>query len=643
MKPRLPFFFLVALLLAACNMSLAQDVTPPPGAVQQPPAQQPTHGPVYPAQAPDLQNGAAIYAEKCAACHGETGQGDGAMSAQLADQGITVPALGTSEIARQASPADWFLTVSLGNLQKFMPAFTSLSEQQRWDVVAYAQSLSLPPEQISLGARLFNENCAACPTDAFQDQQKMAALSQDELVSLLATGGEGLPALGETLSQDELNAVAAYLRSQTWSASSPAPATATVIPTSETALSVSPSPAEASGTPSAGETPIPEGDAVEGTPQAEVSPEATVLPEGIGTVSGKIVNGSGGDLPGGLSVTLRGFDHAMQANAEPQEVVHQSTSTSQDNSFRFESVEMPSERIFFVEVVYQGVTYQSDLVFGKAGESEIALPDVKVYESTAETSALAIDELFVFTEFNADGTVRVFEQFYLTNQGNQTVTVETDGTSIPFLPMPEGGNGLAFQISQDSAPLLDFEKGFALPPSSERYGIIAFYAFPYEKKLNLTLPFALPVTSAKVVVPEGIQAQSAQLTDEGVREMQPGARFQIYSANGLQNGETLEMTLTGKVKSAATASGLFQNQSLLIGIGAFGIVLILAGVWLYMRDRNATEDEWVDEDESEVFESAEEVMDAIIALDDLHRAGKIPDETYQERRAALKEQLKELS
>jgi len=36
------------------------------------------------------------------------------------------------------------------------------------------------------------------------------------------------------------------------------------------------------------------------------------------------------------------------------------------------------------------------------------------------------------------------------------------------------------------------------------------------------------------------------------------------------------------------------------------------------------------------------VMDAIIALDDLHRAKKIPDEAYQARRAELKEQLKEI-
>lgn len=636
MKFRLLLFSLTALLLAACNMTLAQDVTPPPGAVQSAPLQ-PTHGPLYPPRPPDLQNGAAIYAEKCAACHGETGLADGAMSAQLTSQGVAVPALGSPDVARKASLAGWFLFVTQGNMEKFMPAFTSLNEQQRWDVAAYAQSLSLSAEQISLGAQLFDENCAGCPTEAFSGQEKMAVLSTEDLVSILVTGGEGIPALGETLSQDELNAMAVYLRSLTLGASSPTPVPAAVTVTAEAAASVTPSPAGASGTPSAEEIPLENGE------QAEASPEATVQPQGLGTVSGKVVHGSGGDLPAGLSVTLRGFDHAMDSSAEPQEVVNLSAKTGKDNTFRFENVEIPEGRIFFVEVEYQGIPFQSGWAFTRAGETEIVLPDVAVYENTAQTGGLVIDELFVFTEFNADGTVRVFEQFYLTNQGSQAVTVETDGLSIPFLPMPDGVAGLAFQVSQDSAPLLPFESGFAMPPSSERYGIIAFYTLPYEKKLELALPFALPVSAAKVVVPEGIKAESKQLTDQGIKEMQPGARFQVYSASALQGGDSLKMTLSGKVKLASATSGVTDNQSLLIGISAFGVVLILAGVWLYVRDRNQAEDEFAEESDGDEFETDEEVMDAIIALDDLHRAGKLPEEAYQARRAELKKRLKDLS
>ena len=40
------------LLLSACNMTLAADVTPPPGYV--PPTPAPTLGPLFPDQAPDI-------------------------------------------------------------------------------------------------------------------------------------------------------------------------------------------------------------------------------------------------------------------------------------------------------------------------------------------------------------------------------------------------------------------------------------------------------------------------------------------------------------------------------------------------------------------------------------------------------------
>ena len=69
------------LLLTACNMTLAADVTPPPGYV--PPTPVPTLGPLYPSEAPNVENGKAIYAEKCIDCHGEKGLGDGAQSKDL--------------------------------------------------------------------------------------------------------------------------------------------------------------------------------------------------------------------------------------------------------------------------------------------------------------------------------------------------------------------------------------------------------------------------------------------------------------------------------------------------------------------------------------------------------------------------------
>jgi mono/diheme cytochrome c family protein len=602
------FILSITFFLAACNMTLAQDVTPPPGAVQQTQPQA-TMGPVFPAQAPNLQNGAIIYAEKCAPCHGDTGMGDGPQAEQLP---VPVSALGQPEVAAQASPADWFLVVTLGNIENFMPPFNSLNEQERWDVVAYAQSLSRTPEQVDQGEESFNDVCADCPTDLFSDQEEMATLSTDELVSLLEAGEDGIPALGEELSKDELVSVAAYLRTLSLDASSPA---------------AEPASADA-------ETPT------EGEQADDTSEAADSL---TGPVSGMLVNGSGGDIPAGASVTLHGFDHASSASGTPEEVVTETTTTDTDGDFTFEDVNLSEGRIFFVEASYKDIVFQSDLAVSESGVNELTFPDIMVYESTTDNGGLVVEQLHISFDMAVEGGVQVFELFTIINLSDKAYVFATDGTSLPFMPLPEGAMDVGLELSQDSAPLTVTADGdFAIPPSDEFYSIIAFFSMPYDKSLELNQALELPVSSALVIVPEGIKVKSDQLTDEGIQQTQQGFNVQAYAGEGLSAGTPLELSLSGKVKPAGSID---NRQTLLIGAGAFGVILILAGVWMFLRDRDRIdEDDFEDiEEEGVEFETAEEVMDAIIALDDLHRAKKIPDEAYHLRREELKERLKELS
>ena len=92
-------------------------------------------------------------------CHGAQGLGDGPQAAQLS---VPVATLGLSDFARLYTPAEWYSVVTQGNMEKFMPAFANLTDRQRWDVVAYAMSLSAPKELISQGQALYQENCVSC-------------------------------------------------------------------------------------------------------------------------------------------------------------------------------------------------------------------------------------------------------------------------------------------------------------------------------------------------------------------------------------------------------------------------------------------------------------------------------------------------
>ena len=131
----------VGLLIGGC--SLAGDVTPPPAlaTVQMAaPAEAPTLEPITPPNtAPDIEAGALIYADKCAACHGPEGLGDGELANGLA---FAPAPLGDPDFAQAADPLEWYRAVTVGNLDRLMPGFVSLTDQQRWDVVGYALSLS---------------------------------------------------------------------------------------------------------------------------------------------------------------------------------------------------------------------------------------------------------------------------------------------------------------------------------------------------------------------------------------------------------------------------------------------------------------------------------------------------------------------
>jgi hypothetical protein len=165
---------------------------------------------------------------------------------------------------------------------------------------------------------------------------------------------------------------------------------------------------------------------------------------------------------------------------------------------------------------------------------------------------------------------------------------------------------------------------------------------PKVNEFEFSQQFALPAAAVTVFVPEGITIQNSKAKDRGVQAIQ-NFNFRIYEMGSVLAGETLRLVISGTPRDAASASNAgaaLSNQNLLLGAGALGVALILAGAWMYLRDRNRAEETGTDDQNEDEFESPEDVIDAIIALDDLHRARKISVEAHQKRRAELKEILK---
>lgn len=617
MKFRITFIAMLAILLTACNMTLAEDITPPPGYVA--PTPMPTLA-LYPAQPPSVENGKLIYVEKCAPCHGDTGLGDGEQGIQL---GVTVRAFGLAEIARPASPAQYYAVVTRGNIERFMPPFNSLTDQERWDAVAYVMTLHTKAEEIEAGKKLFETNCAGCSLDLFKDQQKMSSFTEVELARIASQGGDGLPAFGSTFSEDELWAVAAYLRTLSFDT--------TPLATPQPLVHTQGTPASAASTSVAPEiTPL-------ATSQASTAGEATVtLQPGFGIVSGAIDNQTGADLPSGLVVTLRAYDHdANDPNAGPVETFSLEGVVEPDGAYSFENVEIPAGRIFLAELTYAGVKLQSEFRIVEEGAQLVSIPSLTIYALTEDPSGLVMDDAQVIFEYAAD-SIAVYTLYSFRNPTDEMIVVPQDETGqIPFIKFPKGSSGFGFEPTQDSATFLSTANGFAIPPSDASYGLVAFSSLAKTDEINFSMPFDLPIASVNVFVPVGTKVEQAQLTDLGIQTIQ-NFTYQIYESDSIAAGGSLAFTLTGEPSDAPAATS--NNTAMLIGAGVLGAALLVAGFWMYRQD--ARKAQATEEEDAGEFESAEEVMDAIIALDDLRGKKKIGEQAYQKRRAELKEILR---
>lgn len=638
---KIRFAVLVALLaglLAGCNFSLAADVTPPPG-YQPPPPETPVAspaaaGPLFPLIPPDPAKGAAIYVEKCAACHGQQGQGDGPQAANLPNP---VAALGAPEVAHQAAPAEWYRVVTQGNLERFMPPFPSLNDRQRWDVVAYALTLSAPDESVRQGKDLYTAQCAQCHGSAgkgdgpqapagtpnFTDQERMAAKSGTLLFEVITNGAADKMPAYVSLSDAQRWSLVDYVRSLGFAANLGGPET-----------NVSPA-----QTPAPGETgPL--------TATQELTTSQALSATAISPIHGTVVNASGGDIPPGLTVTLHAFDQMNLVMTDTAQV-------SSQGLFTFENIPAPAGRAFLTTLEFDHVLYGSDVAQVETEGQPISLT-MQVFETTTDQTPLAVDRLHYFFEFLDPQTLRVAELYVISNRGQKTVVSE-GGPQSPVLSflLPQGAKNLQFQEGELGKRFIETPNGFAdtipIRPGEGNYQVLYSYELPYNRKLQLSRPMSLPVQAVVILAPEAsVKVSGPTIQDAGTREMQ-GVQYHSYSGAAMEAGSSLDLTLTGSPAGGQTGVSLGSRDSLLVGAAALGLVLLAAGAWLYQRSRAATVEAGTaaqaasgQPQAAPAADTRDGLMDAILALDDLYQDGKLTEEVYRKRRAELKDRLARL-
>ena len=617
-------FALAALLLAAC--SLAGDVTPPPGfedtsslpvagplpTTDSSPVIPPDSGLGYPATTPSAVEGAALYAANCTRCHGLTGGGDGELVSQIE---FPVPAFNTPDLARTTSPARWFSIITDGNLERVMPPWSdSLTEAQRWSLVAYLYSLSAEPN-IESGKVVYEANCANChgaggqgdgpdaqgALTSFGDQAFMAAKSNDDFFDAVTDGINGEHKFAEALGEDERRAAVDYVRAFSYDS---------------TGLAAAP------------------GDAASGT------------------VSGTITNGTpDSSVPGDQPVVLHLFDNFQETGTI-------TTTVTSGGAFEFADIELVPDRAMIVSARYGEVLYTSDVVLVVAGQTEYQLP-IQIFEATTDSNVIVVERMHVILDFQA-GEAQIGELFIIGNTSDKTfVSASPDGPTFSAA-LPAGFTNLSFQDDIIGGRYQQTTEGFAdtLPirPGAGAQQILLSFNLPYADALDFAQKLSYSTTAVSVLLPDtGVTLSGDGLLDDGVRDVQ-GANYRTFSASDLSAGGDLIFSLKGKPAlavdaasgSSAAATPSFDLRTALIGGLSLALVVAVIAYWWIQRGSGSQSGSARSVQprlsllKAAPTQTYEELIDELAELDEGFEAGEFSEAEYHAERDKLKAELKRL-
>jgi len=149
--------------------------------------------PLAPTRAPDLARGAALYAENCSACHGETGKADGPNAAGLDPPPI---AFADAERARQRSVFGLYQVIQQGLDGTAMASYAHLPSDDRWDLAFYVGRFAFSDAEAAQGEKLWNGDAAV----------------RAHFANLQALTQETPAALSKTVGETKARALTAYLR-----------------------------------------------------------------------------------------------------------------------------------------------------------------------------------------------------------------------------------------------------------------------------------------------------------------------------------------------------------------------------------------------------------------------------------------------
>lgn len=624
---------MLVIALAGCGLASEPEI------VQEIPLPTPAPTIVSPETSPDLAAGAAFYAAHCAVCHGQGGRGDGQM---VRDGRLQTPPPSFADLATSSgqTPLDYMAVITDGNMLAGMPPFSSYSIQDRWNVAAYVFSGWVTPEQIVQGGAVYEANCVSCHGDGTGNGPQAleimpdltapdywAEVSNETLLQAISAGiSPEMPGFADTLSEAEILAVTAYVRSLAVRGTPGFPASGeTVMAEAQATPTATPAAANGEGAGGAGEV-------------AEAASSAE--PEQI-SLTGTVINRSaGGTVPIGAPITLHMFDPPDFAETTLEGEI------GPDGSYRFENVPHVADRVYLLSLRYQDVFFSSTIYRLEDASGATIDTAVEIFETTNDPAALRFTSGVMRVTFSQFG-MEVAEVLSITNDSDRLfLTDETisDNQRVALrIPLPPGAAGIGFEpgmqgtrflMNEDETVILDTQ-----PVRPGRDDIFFSYFIPYEDGAIIEQEVAYPFSGPfHLLIEAGQVTVSGTGFEGGGQPVDMGGRaFDAYVARlDVPAGGAISFTLSGRPQAASagsTAQAEGGLSPLVIGLIVAGVLLIGVGGFLFLLRQGVRDTRQA---------AIDDLLEQIAALDDRHDRGEIADNEYQQVRTRLKARLARL-
>jgi len=422
------------------------------------------------------------------------------------------------------------------------------------------------------------------------------------------------------------------------------------------------------------------------TPTAAAAAAPITGQDNVLTVRGRVVQGTtnGETIPAGLAIDL------LVLNSAGSLVGQYSAVTSEGGAYEVNQVARAAGNIYLIRVNYAGVP-QGVQISAIEGTEKTLTQDVTVYERTTDRASIQVrwaQMLINFAPINEFG-VEVWLSLELVNTGDRIVTTDEVANtgwlvSVP-VDLPPGAFGIQpmqtegsnrFQVDLvDGVPVV--KDTWPLRPGQVHSITIAYY-LPYEDQAVIDTAINFPVIDGAILIPndtvsfssdqfdaEGefryrVAAGGFHISELGADEViNPERDFTLVKAHDLIRAvsadERLVFTLTGRptrtidvIAASPEPAKADPGQTDLLPIALFVLglsILALAGV-LWWRQRAmvqqgvgaavAAADGWTPPRTSD---GKEALLAALVELDDARAAGTLDDDTYQQRRAMVADQL----